>query len=114
MRPQLLATAQEFENQVILGREIPVERHLGGAGPGDDRIDTDRPDAFAAEEFVRGPVQPLTPAVRSVIPLMIHRLPPAGRCHTPSLSSEFDISIPSVPRSRQVRAATPADSGTPA
>src|SRR5262249_44242039 len=29
-RPQLLATAQEFENQVILGRKVPVERHLGG------------------------------------------------------------------------------------
>jgi hypothetical protein len=63
VRPQLLPTAKEVENQVILGREIPVERHFRRAGPGDDRIYPNRPDAFAAEQLIRGPADPLTAAV---------------------------------------------------
>ena|SRR5207244_1741680 len=65
--PELLAAAQEFDNQVILRGEIPVQRHLRRAGPGDDGIDSDGPDTFAAEQFVGGPAYPFAPAVLTVV-----------------------------------------------
>jgi hypothetical protein len=54
--PELLAAAQEFDNQVILRREIPVQRHLRGAGPGDYGVDSHGPDTFAAEQLIGCPV----------------------------------------------------------
>jgi hypothetical protein len=66
--PELLATAQEFDNQVILRGEIPVQRHLRRAGPGDDGIDSHRPDAFPAEQLVGGSAYPFAPAVLALVP----------------------------------------------
>src|SRR6185437_6097289 len=65
--PELLAAAQEIDNQVILRGEIPVQRHLRRAGPGDDGIDSHRPDTIAAEQLVRGPAYPLAPAVLPLV-----------------------------------------------
>jgi hypothetical protein len=65
--PELFATAQEFDYQVILRGKIPVQRHLRGAGPGGDGIDSHRPDAFPAEQFVSGPAYPFAPAVLSLV-----------------------------------------------
>src|SRR5437667_11349636 len=66
--PELLATAQEFDNQVILRGKIPVQRHLRRAGPGDDGINSYRPDAFPAEQLVGCPAYPFAPAVLPLVP----------------------------------------------
>jgi hypothetical protein len=65
--PELLAAAQKVEDQVILGRKVPVEGHLRRAGPGGDRVHADRPHAFPAEQLVRCPAYPLAPAVLPVV-----------------------------------------------
>ena len=61
--PQLLPPLQEVQDELVLGREIPVEGHLGRAGPGDHRVDTDGAHPFPAEELVGGTAHPLPPAV---------------------------------------------------
>ena len=68
-RPALLATLEEREDELVLRREVAVERHLRRTGLGDDAIDPHRLGAVAAEEFVGGLEDPLTAT---------------GRCHGPS------------------------------
>ena len=53
-RPALLAQLEEREHEVVLGGEVPVERHLRDARPADDRVDADRLDSSGAEQLVRG------------------------------------------------------------
>src|SRR5262249_13153566 len=99
MRPQLLATAQEVENQLVLGREITVQRHLRGTGAGYHRIDADRPHAVPAEQIIGGPAHPLAPGVLDVKrafrgpALVIH-------CHKSSSPASSPQSIPSQLSSR--------------
>jgi hypothetical protein len=59
----LLATPQEFKDQVILGREVPVKGHLRGPGPRNDRVDADGAYAVPAEKLVGRAADPLTAAV---------------------------------------------------
>jgi hypothetical protein len=99
MCPELLAAAQEFDNQVILRREIAVQRHLRRAGPGDDGIHPDRPDTFTAEQLVRGPAHAFAPGVLSLSPGLVPRRPPVGHRHaSSSLPRRPVVSIPSAPR----------------
>ena len=53
-RPDLLAALEDRLDELVLGAEMPVERHLRHTGLGDDSIDTDAVDAVAGEELVRG------------------------------------------------------------
>jgi len=43
-----------FGNQFILGREVPVKRHLVGAGGLGDGLDPDRPDAVVIKQLPGG------------------------------------------------------------
>jgi hypothetical protein len=52
-RPEGLATLEEGEDKVILGREVPVQSHLGDARLTDHRVDPDRAGAVAAEQVIR-------------------------------------------------------------
>jgi hypothetical protein len=61
-RPYLLAPPQEGEDQLVLGAEVPVERHLRHPGAGHDRIDAHRMGAVATEQLVRGIEDPLARA----------------------------------------------------
>jgi hypothetical protein len=79
--PELLAAAQEVDNQVILGRKIPVQRHLRRASLGDDGIDSHRPDTFTAEQIVGGPAYPFAPAVLPLVPWAARPFPPVSHCH---------------------------------
>jgi hypothetical protein len=42
---------QIFRNQLVLGREVPIERHLVGAGGLGDRVDPDSPDSMPVEQI---------------------------------------------------------------
>jgi hypothetical protein len=66
--PEPLTAAQKVEDQVVLGRKVPVKGHLRRAGPGDDGVYPDRPHAFAAEQLVRRAADPLAPAILPVVP----------------------------------------------
>ena len=44
-RPALLAPLEEGQDEVVLGREVAIERHLRHARLGDDPVDADRPRA---------------------------------------------------------------------
>jgi hypothetical protein len=76
--PKLLAPAQEFDNQVILRREIAVERHLRRPGPGDDGVHADGPDSFTAEKLISRPAHPLAPGVPPLVPGVVSRHPLIG------------------------------------
>jgi hypothetical protein len=90
-RPRL-ALFQVGEDQVVLGREMPVEGHPGHPGLVDEPLYPDRLDAAGVEEAVRGrqdalPGRPgglLAPPRDRVRPS-----PPGGRAH---LSCRHDTS----------------------
>ena len=63
-RPALLAQLEEGQDEVVLGREVAIERHLRHARLGDDPVDADRPRAVPAEEPVRGLEHALAAAAR--------------------------------------------------
>jgi hypothetical protein len=50
--PALLAPAEEGDDELVLGDEVAVQRHLRHAGLGDDPVDPDRPRSVAAEQVV--------------------------------------------------------------
>jgi hypothetical protein len=79
--PELFATAQEIDNQVILGRKIPVQRHLRRAGLRDDGVDSHRPDTFPAEQVVGCPADPFPPAVLPRVLRAARPFPPVSHCH---------------------------------
>ena len=62
-RPALLAALEEGEDEVVLGREVAIERHLRHARLGDDPVDADRPRAVLAEQLVGGLEHALAAAV---------------------------------------------------
>src|SRR5260221_7299071 len=43
--------AQPFRHQLVLGREVPVQAHLGGVGFRGDRFHPDRADSLEVEEL---------------------------------------------------------------
>src|SRR6266542_790253 len=59
-RPDLFAALQEREYQIVLGREVAVERCLGHSGAGDDLVDADAPGAALGKQVVGGTQYPLT------------------------------------------------------
>ena len=65
LRPALLAQAQELDDELVLGREVPVERSLGDAGVLQDRVDPDRLEAVVGEELVGGLEDPVADAERA-------------------------------------------------
>ena len=68
-RPALLAAFEEREDELVLRREVAVERHLRRTRLGDDPVDPHRLGSVPAEEFVGGLEDPLTAT---------------GGCHSPS------------------------------
>ena len=62
-RPQLFPAAQEIENEVVLGREIPVQRHLCRARPRDNSVNPHGLGSIAAEQLIRGTAHPLPPGL---------------------------------------------------
>ena len=58
----VVALTQDLRNQVLLGREMPVERCLGHAGARDDLIDADVADAVRVEQRGRHAQQALARA----------------------------------------------------
>ena len=53
-RPELLAPLEERQDQLVLGGEVAVERHLRDAGLGDDPVDADGTRAVPAEQLIGG------------------------------------------------------------
>ena len=43
---------QDGQDEVVLGREVDVERRLGDLGLGDDAVDADGPEALLVEQPV--------------------------------------------------------------
>src|SRR3954451_16034154 len=64
-RPALLAPLEEGQDEVVLGGEVAIERHLGHARLGDDPVDADRSRAVPAEQPVGGLEHALATAVAS-------------------------------------------------
>ncbi len=50
--PQRFAPIQERQHKVLLGLEMPIERHLGDAGPLDNGVDADRARALMREQGI--------------------------------------------------------------
>ena len=61
--PALFAQLQEGDHEIVLRREMSVERRLGDARPLDHLVDPDSADASLREEVVRG-VQNAFPGAR--------------------------------------------------
>lgn len=57
--PDLFATLESREHELLLRGEVPVERHLRDPGFGDDPVDSHRLNAVTGEEIVRGAENPL-------------------------------------------------------
>jgi len=53
-RPQLLATLEERDDQVLLRRKVAIEGHLRHPSPRDDGVDANRANPLPAEELIRG------------------------------------------------------------
>ena len=75
-RPALLAALEEREDELVLRREVAVERHLRRTRLGDDPVDAHRLGPVPAEELVRGLEDPLTAT--------------AGGCHAHRWYSALD------------------------
>src|SRR5215216_2728041 len=58
-RPQVLPLVEEREHEVVLGREVPVQRGLGDLGAREDLVDADGADAPPREELVGAVEDPL-------------------------------------------------------
>src|SRR5579859_246405 len=52
--PYFVAGFEEGADQVVLRREVPIERHLGDAGFGDDLVDSGGADAVAVKQAQGG------------------------------------------------------------
>ena len=68
-RPALFAQIEERDDQIVLGRKVPVERRLGDARARHDLVDPHRPYAAVREQLV----------ARVENPLAGGRLPVLGR-----------------------------------
>jgi hypothetical protein len=62
--PQPLTPAKEIENEVVLRREVAVQRHLRGARTRDHGVDTDVPHPVAAEQLIGGAANPIATTLR--------------------------------------------------
>lgn len=64
MRPYLLASLEERENQIILRRNVLIQSHFRHAGTLDDRVHANSPHSMPAEEIVGCRYQPLASVAR--------------------------------------------------
>ncbi|ODR16091.1 hypothetical protein BHQ23_31120 [Mycobacterium gordonae] len=76
VRPEQFAPLEHGQDQLVLGREVPIERRLGHRGTLDHFLSANRPDSTPAEQFIGGIQYPFAGG---------HRGPTGardvGRCH---------------------------------
>jgi hypothetical protein len=77
--PYALAALQKVDDELVLGPEVPVERHLGRTGPGDDGTDTDGLRAVPAEQLIGGAPDAF-PAARQVAAPVVLPVGHAAEC----------------------------------